>query len=98
MWKGADIKGGLKKVGTASGRFVKWGFATVMTLAWIVLCILSLVMVSVGLLTYGGLLGLVAISFLVLILFLIFDGMARTGRGQETGGVVYHPWSRKPKD
>jgi len=93
------MKGSLKNFTATSSKVVKWGLGTVMTLAWIVLCIASLLMVSVGLLTYGGLLGLVAISFLVLILFLIIDGMDRTGKSQSSEHVVNHPWNRhKPRD
>ena len=93
------MKGSLENFTVTSGKVVKWGLGTVMTLAWIVLCIASLLMVSVGLLTYGGLLGLVAISFLVLILFLIIDGMDRTGKSQSSEQVVNHPWNRhRPRD
>lgn len=94
------MKGSLKNFGTTSGKVVKWCLGTLITLAWIALCIASLMMISLGLITYGGLLGLVAIAFLVLILFPLFDGMARTtGKSQSSEHVVNHPWSRrKPRD
>ncbi|MDH3598623.1 MAG: hypothetical protein OEU26_03170 [Candidatus Tectomicrobia bacterium] len=77
---------------------VKWGLAVAMTLGWISLCFLSVAMVGWGLLAYGGLFGLVALFFLLLVLLPFIDGVARTGRSRAPEHVVYHPWRRgEPK-